>query len=79
MDLNGGGWPNKKLFGDEHVESVDYHFWWAAGNTVVNVRTTNGNDNHGYGPTLDAGNEVNVVWQAESGGKTQTLFKYSVQ
>jgi flagellin-like protein len=28
---------------------------------------------------LDQGNNVNVVWTASSGGKTQTLFKYSVQ
>jgi flagellin-like protein len=28
---------------------------------------------------LDQGNSVNVVWTASSGGKTQTLFKYTVQ
>jgi flagellin-like protein len=28
---------------------------------------------------LDAGDQVNVVWEASSGGKTQTLFKYTVQ
>jgi hypothetical protein len=28
---------------------------------------------------LDQGNNVNVVWTASSGGKTQTLFKYSIQ
>jgi FlaG/FlaF family flagellin (archaellin) len=28
---------------------------------------------------LEQGQSVNVVWTASSGGKTQTLFKYSVQ
>jgi flagellin-like protein len=28
---------------------------------------------------LGQGQEVNVVWEASSGGKTQTLFKYGVQ
>jgi flagellin-like protein len=28
---------------------------------------------------LEQGDTVNVVWSAESGGKTQTLFKYTVQ
>jgi hypothetical protein len=31
------------------------------------------------GNALDQGDQVNVVWTASSGGKTQTLFKYSVQ
>jgi hypothetical protein len=29
--------------------------------------------------SLEQGNNVNVVWSASSGGKTQTLFKYTVQ
>jgi FlaG/FlaF family flagellin (archaellin) len=28
---------------------------------------------------LEQGDNVNVVWEASSGGKTQTLFKYTVQ
>jgi hypothetical protein len=28
---------------------------------------------------IQSGDSVNVVWTAESGGKTQTLFKYTVQ
>jgi flagellin-like protein len=28
---------------------------------------------------LSTGDEINVVWSASSGGKTQTLFKYTVQ
>jgi flagellin-like protein len=31
------------------------------------------------GPRDSPGNDVNVVWTAESGGKTQTLFSYTVQ
>jgi hypothetical protein len=28
---------------------------------------------------LESGENVQVIWEASSGGKTQTLFKYSVQ
>jgi hypothetical protein len=28
---------------------------------------------------LKQGDEMNIVWTASSGGKTQTLLKYSVQ
>jgi len=31
------------------------------------------------GPELETGDTVTLVWSAESGGKTQTLFKYTVQ
>jgi hypothetical protein len=31
------------------------------------------------GPALMQGDNFNVIWTAESGGKTQTLFKYQVQ
>jgi FlaG/FlaF family flagellin (archaellin) len=31
------------------------------------------------GNPVEQGNEVRVVWTASSGGKTQTLFKYTVQ
>jgi hypothetical protein len=35
---------------------------------------------HGYTvPNVQQGDTTNVVWSAESGGKTQTLFKYTVQ
>jgi flagellin-like protein len=40
---------------------------------------TNGFGNGDGVDTLDNGDNVNVVWTASSGGKTQTLFKYSVQ
>jgi flagellin-like protein len=32
-----------------------------------------------FGNPLQSGDNVNVVWEASSGGKTQTLFKYTVQ
>jgi flagellin-like protein len=35
--------------------------------------------NGGYFNDIETGSDVQVVWEAESGGKTQTLFKYSVQ
>jgi DNA-binding PadR family transcriptional regulator len=28
---------------------------------------------------LESGDTINVGWEANSGGKTQTLFKYTVQ
>jgi FlaG/FlaF family flagellin (archaellin) len=31
------------------------------------------------GPRDSPGNDVNVVWTASSGGKTQTLFSYTIQ
>ena len=34
---------------------------------------------HAKTTPLDAGDDVHVVWEAASGGKTQTLFKYGVQ
>jgi hypothetical protein len=34
---------------------------------------------HAKTTPLDAGDDVHVVWEAASGGKTQTLFKYRVQ
>jgi flagellin-like protein len=45
---------------------------------------THGNNGGGQtrvvsGNQLDQGDQVNVVWTASSGGKTQTLFKYTVQ
>jgi hypothetical protein len=33
----------------------------------------------GWGNTLQQGNNVDVVWEASSGGKTQTLMTYTVQ
>lgn len=37
-------------------------------------------DNNGYNVAeLNNSDNVNVVWSASSGGKTQTLFKYTVQ
>jgi FlaG/FlaF family flagellin (archaellin) len=49
--------------------------------------TSAAGDDVGWGPgtsrspieTYDQGQNVNVVWTASSGGKTQTLFKYSIQ
>jgi hypothetical protein len=32
-----------------------------------------------YGKVLVAGDDIRVRWEAESGGKSQTLFKYTVQ
>jgi hypothetical protein len=33
----------------------------------------------GNDPSLQQGDSIRVVWTASSGGKTQTLYKYSVQ
>jgi flagellin-like protein len=36
------------------------------------------NEHKRYAP-LQQGDQANVVWEASSGGKTQTLFKYTIQ
>jgi flagellin-like protein len=71
---------------DEHVEdesySLNYKDWMSNGgkNGFVEPRLKwNGGSNGLILTHLETGDSVNVVWTASSGGKTQTLFKYSVQ
>jgi flagellin-like protein len=47
-------------------------------NTMENCGSVGGTG-HRDMVQLEQGRSVNVVWSAESGGKTQTLFKYEVQ
>jgi FlaG/FlaF family flagellin (archaellin) len=68
---------------DDNVDNEDY--------LIQYVEYTPGEKNDGvaepvikccgaiHTTELDQGQQVNVVWRASSGGKTQTLFKYSVQ
>jgi hypothetical protein len=38
-----------------------------------------GSRNNCFADDLQTGDNVRIVWEASSGGKTQTLFKYTVQ
>jgi hypothetical protein len=42
------------------------------------LQLKDGGSPRGWGEVLHAGDSVQVVWSAESGGKTQTLFRYTV-
>jgi flagellin-like protein len=44
-----------------------------------NVRTNKGAPPIGYPGDPATGEAINVVWEASSGGKTQNLFKYTIQ
>jgi flagellin-like protein len=65
-----------------HTYSFNYKDWTPSDgfNGVIEPRLKwNGGSNSKIMTPLDNGDSVNVVWKASSGGKTQTLFKYSVQ
>jgi flagellin-like protein len=68
-----------KGFSDERIKNKFYH---ANHNidppTHVNLINT-GVGNTVQAPTLSQGQKVRVRWEAESGGKTQTLFQYTIQ
>jgi hypothetical protein len=63
---------------DDYVESGTYTGAAFGGGFTL---YTNPNPNIGnIGLThLQSGDKVSVVWEAESGGKTQQLFAYTVQ
>jgi flagellin-like protein len=71
------------------LSGVDY-FWYdlgGNGNTMIkdhpnyeyNTKIGNVGGSPDPDPSLQQGDDVRVVWTASSGGKTQTLFKYTVQ
>jgi FlaG/FlaF family flagellin (archaellin) len=72
--INVEAWEN----GNVDFESVAFD-----GRPGGNMNTCDGNSKGGskWGPMnlLSTGDQVDVVWTASSGGKTQTLFKYTVQ
>jgi hypothetical protein len=83
--FDGSSWKSNPP-SDENVENMQYYFditkdrpgWddvW-----IQLHEQTGPAAGHIPEPALLAnGDNVNVVWTAESGGKTQTLFKYTVQ
>jgi FlaG/FlaF family flagellin (archaellin) len=88
------GGNNDSVVADENLQgSIDYEFDMVPGaESAILVAagdccTSSVGDDVGWGPgtarnpieTYDRGGNVNVVWTASSGGKTQTLFKYSIQ
>jgi hypothetical protein len=78
---------NDAAVSDANLDAgVDYRFDYTTNGEGVylNEDTSSGGSNTaGWGSnqlsTLDDGDAVNVVWTASSGGKTQTLQRYSVQ
>jgi flagellin-like protein len=68
---------------DEYVGSQTAHLQYHSGTERARLRaylTPQGSyqanmDMH----AIETGDDVNVVWTASSGGKTQTLFRYTVQ
>jgi hypothetical protein len=75
VDPDGGSWPHTLLADDQFVKNNDYHFRFYEPSNAIRV----GAPNIGHGVPLEQGENVRVVWTASSGGKTQTLFKYTVQ
>jgi hypothetical protein len=65
------------MIGDDHVENVNYGGVVFAYDTQLLVSGVGGENR--VIADVDPQETVNVVWRAESGGKTQTLFKYTTQ
>jgi FlaG/FlaF family flagellin (archaellin) len=69
---------------DKHIKNCDYPFMYVGSNPEhariwENQGHCGENHPHWNFDALESGDNVNVVWTASSGGKTQTLFKYTVQ
>jgi flagellin-like protein len=74
---------------DDNVQAISYSLNYKDyctscpgpnNNGIIEPRLKwNGGSNGLVMKPLDTDDSVNVVWSASSGGKTQTLFKYSVQ
>jgi hypothetical protein len=72
---NPGG---NNLVADEYVTNT-YYDMWEFDSDPHTARIVGADGPGGYGYFLSQEDQARVVWTAESGGKTQTLFKYSVQ
>jgi FlaG/FlaF family flagellin (archaellin) len=73
--------------GDYNSYELDPHQYWSGiifvkangnGGGGLGIKSYSGADDFAYCP-LFSDDEVSVVWKASSGGKTQKLFKYTVQ
>jgi flagellin-like protein len=88
------GGNNESVVSDDNLErSANYTFDLVPGHegailvSGADCCTSSEGDDVGWGPgtarnaiqTYEQGTTVNVVWTASSGGKTQTLFAYTVQ
>jgi flagellin-like protein len=71
-----------KGLADEHVKDSEcYALLPQNGHMYIhkNFCPSDIHGDHTHFLALEQGDSTSVVWEAESGGKTQTLFKYSVQ
>jgi flagellin-like protein len=82
----GGSSSPNPVFAHEYVEDTRYRIDIDAtgadeDKTPIRIRDSDSgpDTNRGRPFVLDPDEQVNVVWSASSGGKTQTLFKYTVQ
>jgi flagellin-like protein len=84
-----GGWGapynlNRQTW-NEHSGEFSFLAWKAGDGDGKNCKKVQAYDSGGsfvytwFATRIDTGDKVNVVWTASSGGKTQTLFKYTVQ
>jgi FlaG/FlaF family flagellin (archaellin) len=80
-DIPGWGSSSTHVWSDEHVDNVDYTAEFFNQNEFMRVQKFQGGSlgRETFAWFIQQGDTVNVVWTAESGGKTQTLFKYTVQ
>jgi flagellin-like protein len=85
-----GKWYDDPMLGDENVKGrttdSSYYFYRAKWNDyecalIRGHQTDMGSTKGGAGIVhkFETGDQVSVIWEASSGGKTQTLFKYTVQ
>jgi hypothetical protein len=70
--------PANYVWADENVENKDYDAEFFNQNEFMRVKRQPSNT-RAFAWFIQQDDTVNVVWTASSGGKTQTLFKYTVQ
>jgi flagellin-like protein len=82
---SGESWPVIGHHGPsrENTKALNYYYSGLGGTDGDPIGVAHwdgsGQVNHGDVEMLETGDNLRIVWEAESGGKTQTLFKYTVQ
>jgi hypothetical protein len=68
-------WANQG-YGPYQCDCVVLYFW---ADSEIDPSTKSYGDHYGWGQQLVQGQTADIVWEAESGGKTQTLTSYTFQ